>query len=117
MSETFAELKVRRRARPPVGAIEWAGEVTGSTITSVRRLSGGMSTGMHLLRNAAGERVVMRRFLNQGWLAIDPDLAPREAAVLQALEPTAVLAPSFVGVDPYGERCGAPTVLMGFVPG
>ena len=117
MSETFAELKARRRARPPDGAIEWAGEVVGSPITSVRRLSGGMSTGMHLLRTASGERVVMRRFLNQGWLAIDPHLAPREAAVLQALEPTPVPAPPFVGVDPYGERCGAPTVLMGFLPG
>lgn len=115
--ETFAELATRRRARPPRGAVEWAGEVIGSPIRSVRRLSGGMSTGMHLLTGASGERVVMRRFLNQHWLAIDPDLAPREAAVLRALEPTAVPAPAFVGVDPYGERCEAPTVLMGFVSG
>jgi aminoglycoside phosphotransferase (APT) family kinase protein len=115
--ETFAELATRRRARPPRGAVDWAGEVVGSPIRSVRRLSGGMSTGMHLLTAASGERVVMRRFLNQHWLAIDPHLAPREAAVLRALEPTAVPAPAFVGVDPYGERCEAPTVLMGFVPG
>jgi aminoglycoside phosphotransferase (APT) family kinase protein len=76
-----------------------------------------MSTGMHLLTAVSGERAVMRRFLNQHWLAIDPHLAPREAAVLRALEPTPVPSPAFVGVDPYGDRCGAPTVLMGFVPG
>jgi aminoglycoside phosphotransferase (APT) family kinase protein len=76
-----------------------------------------MSTGIHLLTSHGGERVVMRRFLNPHWLAIDPDLAPREAAVLQALEPTPVPAPPFVAVDPYGMRCQAPTVLMGFVPG
>jgi aminoglycoside phosphotransferase (APT) family kinase protein len=108
---------VHRLARPPDAAIEWASEVVGAAITEVRPLTGGMSTGIHALRTSTGDRVVMRRFLNQHWLAIDPHLAPREAAVLRALEPTAVPAPAFVGVDPYGERCGAPTVLMGFVPG
>jgi aminoglycoside phosphotransferase (APT) family kinase protein len=61
--------------------------------------------------------VVLRRFLNPHWLAIDPHLAPREAAVLQHLEPTPVPAPGFVGVDPYGEVGGAPAVLMTFLPG
>jgi aminoglycoside phosphotransferase (APT) family kinase protein len=108
---------VHRLARPPDAAIEWAAEVVGSPIVEVRPLTGGMSTGIHVMRSTSGERVVMRRFLNQHWLAIDPDLARREAAVLRALESTSVSAPAFVGVDPYGERCGAPTVLMGFVPG
>ncbi|HVM53197.1 MAG TPA: phosphotransferase [Acidimicrobiales bacterium] len=108
---------MHRLARPPDAALDWAAEVVGSPITSVTPLTGGMSTGIHLLVTAGGERVVMRRFLNEHWLAIDPDLAPREAAVLQALEATPVPAPAFVGVDPYGARCGAPTVLMGFVPG
>lgn len=108
---------MHRLARPPDAAIEWAGDVVGAPITRVKPLTGGMSTGIHLLATAAGERVVMRRFLNEHWLAIDPHLAPREAAVLRALEPTPVPAPAFVGVDPYGEVCGAPTVLMGFVPG
>ncbi|MEN3271397.1 MAG: hypothetical protein V7636_158, partial [Actinomycetota bacterium] len=54
---------------------------------------------MHMITSADGERVVLRRFLNELWLAIDPHLAPREAGVLRALEPTAVLAPSYVGVD------------------
>ena len=108
---------MHRLARPPDVAIEWAAEVVGSPIVGVKPLTGGMSTGIHLLTTGTRERVVMRRFLNAHWLAIDPDLAPREAAVLEALEATPVPAPSFVGVDPYGERCGAPTVLMGFVPG
>ena len=113
----FEELKQRRRARPPEGALEWIAEVVGSPIRSCRRLSGGMSTGMHLITTADGERVVLRRFLNEAWLSLDPHLAPREAGVLRALESTAVPAPALVGVDPYGERCGAPAVLMGFVPG
>jgi len=115
--EAFEALRTRRRARPPAGALEWAGEVLGSPVRSCRRLAGGMSTGIHVVTSASGERAVLRRFLNELWLAIDPHLAPREAGVLRALEPTAVPAPSFVGVDPYGERCGAPAVLMGFVPG
>lgn len=108
---------MHRLARPPDAAIEWAGEVVGSRVARVKPLTGGMSTGIHLLTTDSRARVVMRRFVNQEWLAIDPHLAPREAAVLQALEATPVPAPAFVGVDPYGERCGAPTVLMGFVPG
>lgn len=108
---------MHRLARPPDAALEWAGEVVGSPVHKVRPLTGGMSTGIHLLETHRGERVVMRRFLNPHWLAIDPHLAPREAAILRALEPTPVPAPAFVGVDPYGMRCEAPTVLMGYVPG
>jgi aminoglycoside phosphotransferase (APT) family kinase protein len=108
---------VHRLARPPDVAIDWAAGIVGSPIADVQPLTGGMSTGIHLLTTRTGERVVMRRFVNEHWLAIDPHLAPREAAVLQALEATPVPAPSFVGVDPYGELAGAPTVLMGFVPG
>ena len=106
-----------RRARPPDDALAWAGGIVGSRIVEVVPLSGGMSTGIHLLTTASRERVVMRRFVNEHWLAIDPDLVVREAATLRALEPTAVPAPAFVGVDPHGETCGAPTVLMGWVPG
>ena len=108
---------MHRLTRPPEAAIEWAAEVVGEAIVRVKPLTGGMSTGIHLLTTGSGERVVMRRFLNPHWLAIDPHLAPREAAVLRALESTPVPAPAFVGVDPHGDRCGAPTVLMGFVPG
>jgi aminoglycoside phosphotransferase (APT) family kinase protein len=108
---------MHRLDRPPDDAIDWAGEVVGATITAVTPLTGGMSTGIHLLETTGGERVVMRRFLNPHWLGIDPDLAVREAQTLQALEATAVPAPAFVGVDGHGERCGAPTVLMGFVEG
>jgi aminoglycoside phosphotransferase (APT) family kinase protein len=108
---------VDRHARPPDDALDWAAEVVGAPVVEVTPLAGGMSTGIHLLVTASGERVVLRRFLNQHWLSIDPDLATREAATLQALERTPVPAPAFVGVDQRGERCGAPAVLMGFVEG
>lgn len=108
---------MHRLDRPPDEAIEWAAGVVGERIAEVSPLTGGMSTGIHLLTTASGERVVMRRFLNPHWLALDPHLARREAEVLRALESTAVPAPALVGVDAYGETCGSPTVLMGFVPG
>lgn len=108
---------MHRLDRPPNRALAWAGEMIGAPVVEVQPLTGGMSTGIHLLTTATRERVVMRRFLNPHWLAIDPDLAPREAAVLRALESTDVPAPAYVGVDPFGDACGAPTVLMGFVPG
>lgn len=108
---------MHRLDRPPNRALDWASATIGAPVVDVEPLTGGMSTGIHLLVTAAGDKVVMRRFLNQHWLGIDPHLAQREAAVLRALEPTPVPAPAYVGVDPYGEVCGAPTVLMGFVPG
>jgi aminoglycoside phosphotransferase (APT) family kinase protein len=108
---------VHRLARPPDVALDWAAEIVGAPIRKVKPLTGGMSTGIHLLETKRGDKVVMRRFLNPHWLGIDPHLAPREAAVLKALESTSVPAPALVGVDPYGMRCEAPTVLMGFVPG
>lgn len=106
-----------RLARPPDAALEWVGEVLGSRVVEVVPLTGGMSTGIHAVTTASRDRVVLRRFVNEHWLSIDPDLAVREAAILQALEPTPVPAPAFVGVDPRGERCEAPAVLMGWVDG
>lgn len=44
-----------RLARPPIAALEWAGEVVGSPIRTVTPLAGGMSTGIHLLEAHNGE--------------------------------------------------------------
>src|SRR4051812_6280330 len=55
---------------------------------------------------------VLRIHTNDEWLAREPDLASREAAVLELLGPTAVPAPGFVAVDPDGAAAGRPCVLM-----
>jgi aminoglycoside phosphotransferase (APT) family kinase protein len=106
-----------RFARPPAAALEWAGGVTGRRVVSAAAMSGGMSTATHRLLLEGGDSIVMRRFVNRPWVQRDPYLAAREAAVLRHLESTAVPAPPLIGVDPSGERCGAPAVLMGLMPG
>ena len=50
--------------------------------------------------------LVLRIHTNDEWLAREPDLAAREAAVLELLAPTAVPAPELVAVDPDGARPG-----------
>lgn len=76
-----------------------------------------MSTETDRLLLEDRREVVLRRFLNRRWVELDPGLAGREAAVLAHLEPTPVPAPPLLGVDPCGERCGAPALLMGLMPG
>jgi aminoglycoside phosphotransferase (APT) family kinase protein len=91
--------------------------MAGRPVGSVLPLTGGMSTATHQLVLSDGSSVVLRRFLNRGWTELDPGVAAREALVLRHLEPTAVPAPALIGVDPSGRRCGAPALLMEFMPG
>ena len=60
-----------------------------------------------------GERLalVLRRFVDDAWLAREPDLAVREAAVLEALAAGPVPAPALVAVDATGADAGVPAVL------
>lgn len=104
-------------ASPPEDAIEWAGQLLGSAVRSVRALDGGMESSIHVLVPERGEPVVMRRYVGQLSSADAVALAGREAAVLRLLESTSVPAPALVAVDRYGEQCGAPTVLMSLLDG
>ena len=62
-------------------------------------------------------RVVLRRFVREDWLAEEPDLAIREAAALELLAGSPVVAPRLVAVDPTGQEAGVPAVLMTRLPG
>jgi aminoglycoside phosphotransferase (APT) family kinase protein len=61
---------------------------------------------------AGDRRLVLKRYVNREWLAREPDLATREAATLELLSGSPVVAPGLVAVDPDGAATGVPSVLM-----
>jgi len=70
--------------------------------------------------DAAGRRhrLVLQRWIRPGWEADDPGFDPaKEAAVLAALEPTAIPAPRLVAVDADGSATGVPALLTMRLPG
>ncbi len=68
-------------------------------------------------RDGERQALVLRRFVDDAWLAREPDLAVREAAVLEALAASPVPAPALVAVDATGTDAGVPTVLTRRLPG
>ena len=93
---------------------EWAGRALGGRIVSARRLKGGISAQTLLVvaerRNGARDRAVLRR-LSDSWIAAEPTIVTREAALLDELEGRAVPAPKHIAHD----ACGP--LLMTFEPG
>jgi len=93
----------------------------GARVTAVRRLRGGSSAAVHLLgvagRAADPRWVVLRRFVRAEWLIEEPDVAEREARVLDALRGTGLPVPECLALDATGAECDVPAVLMTRVPG
>ncbi len=104
--------------RPPDRALRWveAQLGPGATVDSVARLPGAASSAVHVLA-VGGVEMVLRRFVLAGWLAREPYLAEREAAVLTLLAGSGVTAPELIAVDPDGSSCDVPAVLMTRLPG
>lgn len=118
----MARLPLALRRRPPPEAIRWVERALGrrARVVSVRRLRAGTSAAVHLLRveGARGvEWVVLRRFVREDWLAEEPDIAEREARILDALEGHDLPVPRLLAFDATGEEAGVPAVLMTRVPG
>jgi aminoglycoside phosphotransferase (APT) family kinase protein len=111
------------RSALPATAREWARRAVGegARIVSVHTRGGGTASAVHAVtiddRGGIRHRLVLRRFVRADWLAEEPDLAEHEAKVLDLLAGTAVSAPRLVAVDPTGEHCDVPAVLMTRVPG
>jgi aminoglycoside phosphotransferase (APT) family kinase protein len=107
---------------PSEAALRWVAQsiAPGASVTSVRRLTGGITSAMHAITvvgtNGRHHRCVLRRWVDR---LVDegPELVAREARVLESLEPTAVPAPRLLGQDPHGEACGNPALLMSYVEG
>ena len=107
---------------PSPGALRWVANSIdpGATVTSVRRLTGGVSSAMHVISvvDARGHhhRSVLRRWV--GGLAHEgPDYVRREARVLEGLEGTDIPAPRLLAVDPNGDACEDSALLMSYLGG
>ncbi|MEX1008031.1 MAG: phosphotransferase [Acidimicrobiia bacterium] len=108
------------RLRPPSQTLAWVEETLGAKVTRVRVLLGGRSSAMHVLYVAWPSETgaaVLRRSVVPLIHAKDPDIAGREARVLQRLEATPVPAPQLLAVDPTGAETDVPTILMARLPG
>jgi aminoglycoside phosphotransferase (APT) family kinase protein len=120
LSPDAADLAGRRAERPTDETLAWVGRTLGGRVVSSRRLTGGISAGMDVVemeRGSERELVVLRRFVNDVWLSVDPDLAAREARVLEHLEVHGVAAPRLLAVDGDGAGSGAVCLVMSHVPG
>jgi aminoglycoside phosphotransferase (APT) family kinase protein len=75
-----------------------------------------MSSAVHLVtfEHADGERgqAVLRRYVRAELNVEEPDLAAREAKVLQFVEEIEVPTPHLLAVDPTGGDVGVPALLM-----
>ena len=100
--------------------LQWCRDLLGGLVTMERQMTEATSSALLVVRAhlAGGARMlVLRVHTNDEWLAREPDLAAREAAVLELLAPTPVPAPGLVAVDPDGSAAGRPCVLMERLPG
>src|SRR5512142_2983468 len=102
---------------PPAAARRWVEDVTGSALTHAAAMPGATSSDVWALTFADGRELVLRLHTKADWLTAEPDVAIREAVVLQALNGSDVVAPSLVAVDVDGGFCGQPAVLMTRLPG
>jgi aminoglycoside phosphotransferase (APT) family kinase protein len=106
------------RGRPPRQALDWAASALGSKarVVSAKAMVGGRSSAVHALtildRDDRPHHVVLRRYVRPELQAEEPDLAEREATVLQVLDTSRVAAPRLLAVDVHGDEAGVPAVLM-----
>jgi aminoglycoside phosphotransferase (APT) family kinase protein len=107
---------------PTEAALHWVAWsiAPGARVASVRRLTGGISSAMHAVTvvetSGRHHRCVLRRWVDR-LLDEGPELVPREARVLEALERSDIPAPRLLGQDPRGDECGDPALLMSYVEG
>jgi aminoglycoside phosphotransferase (APT) family kinase protein len=107
---------------PSDAALNWAARsiAPGATVTSVRRLTGGITSAMHAIsvvdRQGRHHRCVLRRWVddhaNDG-----PDRVVREARILEKLESTEIPAPRVLATDVSGEECHESALLMSYLDG
>lgn len=107
---------------PPAAAswVSWQLEV-GEQVLGVQILPGGITAEMRKLtigtRDGGVRHLVLRTYVEPYYLERAEDSLNREAGALSLLVDTDVVAPALVAVDPTGEECGQPSLLMTFLPG
>jgi aminoglycoside phosphotransferase (APT) family kinase protein len=103
------------RSAPDEQALSWASMQLGSRVISAQALQGGITSAVHILeleRGASTNQVVMRTYVRSGLVAEEPDIAEREARVLEFLATSDIPAPRLLGLDATGAEAGVPAVLM-----
>ncbi len=118
---TAATVDAHLRKRPTARARRWVGSVLGGEVVATRRLKGGLSTNTRAVTVARPDgttrKAVLRTFVDLDWITAEPDLAAREAALLEVLERAGVPAPRLLGLDADGEASGSTSLLMTLEPG
>lgn len=111
-------------AEPSPEALSWAADAAGRSfrVASCVLLPGTSFHANHALAlvddSGSTRELVLRRWAGAGWELLDAEFnAPREAAILELLEPSPVPAPRLVAADPEGAHCGVPALLMTRLPG
>jgi aminoglycoside phosphotransferase (APT) family kinase protein len=93
---------------------------SGASIVAVKRLTGGITSAMHLLTvdDARGvrHRAVLRRWMDSDHVE-GAEWVQREAHVLEQLTRTDIPSPRVLRTDPTGSSCGEAALLMSYVPG
>ena len=107
---------------PSDAALHWVARsiAPGASVTSVRRLTGGVTSAMHVISVADAQgrhhRCALRRWVsdhaNDG-----PERVLREARILERLEGTDIPAPRLLATDASGDECEEPALLMTFLDG
>lgn len=118
---TNEEFEQLARRRPPAEALAWVANAIGrgTKIVSTRRLRGGSSSAVHAIdvddRHGRRQRFVLRRFIRPNWQ--EPELAEREARILDLLKDTPLPVPKVLAVDAQAQHCDVPALLMERLPG
>lgn len=94
------------------GAIDWAESVLDSPVRECVELSGGITSTMLALEDAAGGQSVLRLMTNEPWRTHGPVLTTREQSAQRALAATPVPAPVTLGLDADGQVAGVSAHLM-----
>src|SRR5258706_16481961 len=112
-SAIFMRSRCTASARPELSRVrsdlEWALRALGPAAELVREKL--IQNNGHVVLHAVEienrgvrRRLILRRYIDLEWLRLEPDLAEREAKVLQLLERSTDLAtPKLVAVDPVGK--------------
>ena len=101
-------------------ARRWIEDVAGGRVTSVAVLPGATSSVLHSIeveRNGQLHKLVLRRFTNEAWVRLEPDIAVREASSVEKATRAGLPAPALVATDRDGSYCGVPATLVTMVRG
>ena len=117
---TLPDSELRRAPSRAALAVACAAILPGGRVAAVRRLRGGIASGMHAVDlvgpDGRHRRVVVRRY-GRWRVEHDPRVAEQEWATLTALERVGAPTPRPIWVDPGGTVFGCPAIVTSRVPG